>query len=56
VRKGAVIDPDSDDLNVQGIRRFNELLAAESRVTATIIQTVGNKGYDGLVIAFVNAD
>ena len=56
VRKGAVIDPDSDDRNVQGIRRFNEVLATESRVTATIIQTVGNKGYDGLAIAFVNAD
>lgn len=56
VRKGAVIDPDSDDRNVQGIRHFNEMLAAESRVTATIIQTVGNKGYDGLAIAFVNAE
>ncbi|HEY9625619.1 MAG TPA: hypothetical protein V6C78_35190 [Crinalium sp.] len=54
VRKGAVIDPTSDDINVQGIRRFNDVLAAEPRVTATIIQTVGSKGYDGLAIALVN--
>jgi len=51
-----VLGSDSDDLNVQGIRRFNEVLTAESHVTATMIQTVGNKGYDGLAIAFVNAD
>lgn len=56
VRKGAVIDPDSSDPLVQGIRRFNELLAAEPRVSATAIQTVGSKGYDGLAIALVIAD
>jgi predicted O-methyltransferase YrrM len=51
VRNGAVIDASSDDPNVQGVRRFNELLAAERRVSATAIQTVGSKGYDGFVIA-----
>ena len=56
VRKGAVIDPDSDDPRVQGVRRFNELLAAEPRVTATAIQTVGSKGYDGFAIALVTAE
>lgn len=55
VRQGAVIDADSEDVNVQGIRRFNDVLAAEPRVTATIIQTVGSKGYDGLAIALVTA-
>lgn len=53
VRDGRVVDPNSDDLNVQGVRRFNELLAAEPRVSATIVQTVGSKGYDGLAIALV---
>jgi predicted O-methyltransferase YrrM len=51
VRKGAVIEPDSSDVNVQGVRRFNEILAAEPRLSATAIQTVGSKGYDGFAIA-----
>jgi predicted O-methyltransferase YrrM len=56
VRDGAVIDPASDDPRVQGMRRFNELLAAEPRVSATEIQTVGSKGYDGFALAVVVAD
>ncbi|WP_437986488.1 O-methyltransferase [Sorangium sp. So ce117] len=56
VRKGAVIDPESADPNVQGVRRLNELLAAERRVSATAIQTVGSKGYDGLAIVLVTED
>jgi len=55
VRKGAVVDAASDDPNVQGMRRFNEVLAAEPRVSATAIQTVGSKGYDGFAIALVTA-
>jgi predicted O-methyltransferase YrrM len=51
VRKGAVIDAASTDANVQGVRRFNELVAADKRVSATVIQTVGSKGYDGFAIA-----
>jgi predicted O-methyltransferase YrrM len=53
VRKGAVIDRESSDANVRGVRRFNELVAADRRVTATVIQTVGSKGYDGFAIARV---
>jgi predicted O-methyltransferase YrrM len=56
VRKGAVIDPSSTDPTVLGVRRMNELLAAEPRLSATVVQTVGSKGYDGLVIALVTAD
>jgi predicted O-methyltransferase YrrM len=56
VRNGAVIDAAISDPNVQGVRRFNELLAAEPRVTATAIQTLGSKGYDGFAIALVTAD
>jgi len=55
IRSGAVVDEDSADPRVQGIRRFNEAVAAESRVTATAIQTVGSKGYDGLAIVLVTA-
>ena len=51
VRKGAVIDADSSDQNVRGVRRFNEILAAEARLSGTTIQTVGSKGYDGITIA-----
>src|SRR5579859_2575844 len=53
VRNGAVADPNSTDAAVQGIRRFNDRIAAEPRVTTTAIQTVGSKGYDGLSIALV---
>jgi predicted O-methyltransferase YrrM len=53
VRKGGVIEPNSEDAGVQGIRRFNQLLSAEKRVSATAIQTVGSKGYDGFAMALV---
>jgi predicted O-methyltransferase YrrM len=53
VRKGAVVDAASEDSNVQGIRRFMQVLANEPRVNATAIQTVGGKGYDGFVMAMV---
>ena len=56
VRKGAVLEADSTDPDVQGVRRFNDLLAAEPRVSATTIQTVGSKGYDGFTLALVTAD
>ncbi|MBD2514763.1 O-methyltransferase [Nostoc sp. FACHB-973] len=56
VRNGAVIDTASGDASVQGVRRFNELLASEPRVSATALQTVGSKGYDGFAIALVTAD
>ena len=53
VRNGAVIDADSSDASVQGARKFNEALAKDERLTATAIQTVGTKGYDGFVLARV---
>lgn len=55
VRKGAVADPASEDANVQGIRRFYQAVHAERRVSATAIQTVGSKGYDGFAMALVIA-
>jgi predicted O-methyltransferase YrrM len=53
VRGGAVADPESRDPAVQGVRRFNALVAAESRVSATVIQTVGSKAYDGFALIVV---
>lgn len=56
VRKGAILEADSRDADVQGMRRFNEALAAERRISATVIQTVGSKGYDGFAIGVVIAE
>lgn len=52
VRGGAIIDPEGDS-RVRGTRIFLEQLAADERVEATVLQTVGEKGYDGLAIARV---
>ncbi len=52
VRGGRVLDADGDD-NVQGVRRLNELIASEARLSATTVQTVGAKGYDGFTFALV---
>jgi predicted O-methyltransferase YrrM len=54
VRNGAVADASSNDPLVVGVRRFNEMVARDPRLTGTIIQTVGSKGYDGLAFALVN--
>jgi predicted O-methyltransferase YrrM len=53
IREGAVIDPKDPDPRVQGVRRFFEMIAADSRLDATALQTVGSKGYDGFTIAIV---
>lgn len=53
VRDGNVIDPDHEDERVRAIRRFHERVAAEPRVEATTMQTVGLKGYDGFTLAVV---
>jgi predicted O-methyltransferase YrrM len=53
VRGGAVCDPMSEDVNVQGVREFLEMIANEPRLDATAIQTVGEKGWDGFSLAIV---
>jgi predicted O-methyltransferase YrrM len=53
VREGKVVEADCDDERVQGVRRFTERLAAEPRLSATVLQNVGTKGYDGLALAVV---
>ncbi len=55
VRDGKVIEPENADPNVQGVRRLTEMMAANPRLSATAIQTVGARGYDGFAIAVVMA-
>ena len=54
IRGGGVIDETSEDASIRGVRRLNEMLATDRRVSATTIQTVGSKGYDGFTLAVVN--
>lgn len=54
IRDGKVLDPNSTDEMVQGVQRFNNLLAKTTNVTATILQTVGVKEHDGMALAIVN--
>lgn len=56
VRGGAVADPASPDPDAHGVRRFNELIAADPRLTATALQTVGVKGWDGFALIVVDGD
>ncbi len=61
VRDGAILDPaaydpEGGDPHIRGVRRFYEMLGAEPRLSATAIQTVGDKGYDGFVLAIVDGD
>ena len=53
IRDGGVIDAASTNADIQGVRRFNKRIAAEPRVSATEIQTVGSKGYDGFALVLV---
>jgi predicted O-methyltransferase YrrM len=55
VRDGTLAEADSDDETIRAQRRLHEMLAADPRVTATTIQTVGGKGYDGFTIALRQA-
>jgi predicted O-methyltransferase YrrM len=54
VRDGTLAETASDDPATQAQRQLHEMLSTESRVSATTIQTVGSKGYDGFTIALVN--
>jgi predicted O-methyltransferase YrrM len=53
VRGGEVANAANRDPDVQGSRRVIEMLGAESRVSATALQTVSSKGYDGFALAVV---
>jgi predicted O-methyltransferase YrrM len=51
VRDGAVVDSASVDASVQGTRALYEAVAADPRIDATAIQTLGTKGWDGFLLA-----
>lgn len=53
VREGRVLDADGKDEDIEGIRRFAEMLAAEPRLSSTALQTVGSKGHDGFSLSLV---
>ena len=53
VRGGKVVNPEAEDVNVQGVQRFTELVAANPRLSATVLQTVSTKGHDGFALAVV---
>jgi predicted O-methyltransferase YrrM len=56
IRDGEVADSESEDASVKGTRAMFRMMATESRLTATAIQTVGAKGYDGFAVALVVGD
>ena len=56
VRRGKIIDQNSEDLNVQGIREFNLAVAKDPRLNATVVQTLSSKGYDGFYMIYVDLD
>lgn len=53
VWNGEVLDADSDDPDVRGLRDFNARVAAHPRIRATILQTVSEEGWDGVLIGIV---
>jgi len=53
IRDGGVIDPNHKDPRVQAVRKFNQMLGSNPRLSATALQTVGSKGYDGFAVAMV---
>lgn len=53
IREGKVLDPDSDDDMVQGVRRFNQAMANNAATVSTIVQNVGAKVHDGMAIMVV---
>jgi predicted O-methyltransferase YrrM len=55
VRDGAILNPRGADAQVKGVRTMFDMLAAERRLSATAIQTVGAKGWDGFALAVVTS-
>jgi predicted O-methyltransferase YrrM len=55
VREGAVLEAKSKDADIQGIRRFLEMVGKEKRVSGTALQTVGTKNYDGFALVLVTS-
>jgi predicted O-methyltransferase YrrM len=56
IRDGDVANPTSTDPNTHGARQLLQAIAANPRLSATALQTVGSKGWDGFAMALVLAD
>lgn len=56
VRRGEIIDENSEDSSVLGIREFNQSLSEQPRIKATVLQTVGAKRYDGFTMMVVDPE
>jgi len=56
IRSGEIANAESDDPGILGMRRFFDLVGNEKRVSATALQTVGSKGYDGFALALVTGE
>ena len=56
VLQGDILDPNPTNANTSGIQHFNAALAADPRLTATIVPMAGTKGYDGLAVAVVKGE
>jgi len=54
IREGKVLNADSTDEKVRGVQRFNKMLAEQTGITATLLPTIGIKGYEGMVLIRVN--
>ncbi|MCH4249225.1 MAG: O-methyltransferase [Acinetobacter populi] len=55
VRRGEVANPDNHEPDVEGVRQLTDYLSREPRISATALQTVGEKSYDGFILARVIA-
>jgi caffeoyl-CoA O-methyltransferase len=53
IRQGRILRPHSRDAAVRGAQRFLKALASSKKVSATVLQTVGPKGHDGIAVAIV---
>jgi len=53
IREGEIINKHSTDPRIQGVRKFYEMIAGNPKISATAIQTVGSKGYDGFMMGIV---
>jgi predicted O-methyltransferase YrrM len=56
IRDGAILNEAATDENIQGVRRLYDDMASDPRVSASAIQTVGSKGYDGFAVALVTSN
>lgn len=53
VRDGKILDAETNDPSIKGVRKFLSMLTNHPRLTSTGLQTVGSKGHDGFTIMLV---